>query len=65
MAGDGPSKRLVAGARLTFRARSVLRVFAGLEGELALERSAPDLPSAERLPSWTAGLVLGTTVGTP
>jgi hypothetical protein len=63
-ASDGPSKRLVGGVRWTFRARSVLRVFAGIEGELALEPSPNGLPTAERLPSWTAGLVLGTTVGT-
>jgi hypothetical protein len=62
---DGPLMRLVGGARWTFRARSVLRLFAGIEGELALERSATILAPVERLPAWTVGLVLGTTVGTP
>jgi hypothetical protein len=53
----------VGGARWTFRARSVLRVFAGLEGEVALEYAPTGVPAAEHLPSWTAGLVVGTTVG--
>jgi hypothetical protein len=61
---DGRSKRLLCSARWTFRARSVLRVFAGLEGELALESSPAGVAAADRLPSWTAGLILGTTVGT-
>jgi hypothetical protein len=62
--GDSPMKRLLCGARWTFRARSVLRVFAGVEGEIALDASPAGAPAAERLPSWTAGLVVGTTVGT-
>ena len=68
-ASDGQSKRLVCGARVTLRARSVVRVFAGIDGELALERAATDVPSEQAedapLPSWAVGLVVGTTVGTP
>jgi hypothetical protein len=67
-AGDGQSKRLVCGARVTLRARSAVRIFAGIDGDVALERSttATDVMPAEApLPSWTFGLVVGTTVGTP
>ena len=62
---DGLQKRLACGARLTFRGGSV-RTFAGVEGELALEKS-PTAPMAvePRLPGWTAGLIVGATVGTP
>jgi len=63
---DGPWTRLLAGARVTFRTQSLLRTFAGVEGELELTRAAT---SAEigpaQPPGWTVGLVLGATVGTP
>ncbi len=63
---DDLSKRLVCGARVTFRARSVVRIFAGVEGDVAFGRSTTAVPAGEGpLPSWTFGLVLGTTVGTP
>ena len=41
--------------------------FVGLDGEFALERppSSTCAPDEPRLPPWTAGLVLGATVGTP
>lgn len=62
---DGPWVRLVAGARVTFRARSVVRTFVGLDGELALERPSAEGPAGEaRLPAWTVGAVVGVTVGT-
>jgi hypothetical protein len=65
-AGDGQSKRLVGGARVTFRARSVVRIFAGIDGDVALSRSATGVsPGDVPLPAWAFGLVLGTTVGTP
>jgi hypothetical protein len=63
---DGPWTRVMGGARVTFRTRSLVRTFAGLEGDVALERSTAALPAGEaRLPAWTAGVVLGVTVGTP
>jgi hypothetical protein len=59
-------KRLVCGARLTFRPRAVVRTFVGLDGDLALDRSPVALSLAEpQLPAWTAGVVVGVTVGTP
>jgi hypothetical protein len=62
---DGPWARLVCGARVTFRARSVVRTFAGLDGEIALGRQSADAPAGDaRLPVWTAGAVVGVTVGT-
>jgi hypothetical protein len=61
---DGPWARLLCGARVTFRARSLVRTFAGLDGEFALTRPSADLPNGEpRLPAWTVGVILGATVG--
>jgi hypothetical protein len=66
--------RAVFVARLNLAARSVLRGFVGLEGELGpagasgqqLPKGAPDFSSdAPGLPIWTVGLALGATVGTP
>ena len=63
---DGPWARLVAGAHVSFRARSVVRPFAGIDGEAALGTWAAAPVGAEpRLPAWTLGLVVGATVGTP
>lgn len=64
--------RLLLGARVNFRARSVLRGFVGLDADIGLTRDRvswpadqPTLPpQAPRLPDWSAGLVLGATVGT-
>lgn len=62
---DGPWARLLCGARVNFRARSVVRPFAGLDGEIALGRQSADGPAGEaRLPAWTVGAVAGMTVGT-
>jgi hypothetical protein len=62
---DGPWARLLWGARMTFRARSLVRTFAGLDGEIALGLPSANLPDGEpRLPKWTVGAVLGVTVGT-
>jgi hypothetical protein len=57
--------RLLVGARLNFRARSTLRTFVGLEGELGAGH-ADDNPSSDLppLPAWTVGLAFGVTVGT-
>ena len=43
----------------------MLRPFVGLDGELALERGRRRSGGKPRLPTWTAGLVLGITAGTP
>jgi len=71
-AGAAPSesgglhRRLVCGARLSFRMGAVVRPFVGLEGQLALESSPVTVSPVEaRLPAWTAGLVVGATLGTP
>jgi len=59
----GPS--LLASSRLTFRARSLLRTFIQLDGELGRRRSIPDpQPDQAALPAWTVGLAVGATVGT-
>jgi hypothetical protein len=56
---------LLLGARVNFRARSVLRGFLGLDADIGLSReSVPQSIQAPRLPDWSAGLVLGATVGT-
>ena len=62
----GAMPRLLAGTRVNFRARSVFRVFVGVDGELGpASNPAPELPpGAARLPVWTVGLALGATVGT-
>jgi len=63
---DGPWARLVASAVVNFRARSVVRPFAGVDGEMALGTGAAAATGAEpRLPAWTLGLVIGAAVGTP
>jgi hypothetical protein len=65
---DGPSTRLVGSARVNFRMRSLVRPFAGIEGELGFKQSAPaasPAPSPPHLPAWTFGVVVGATLGTP
>lgn len=65
----GALPRLLVGARLGFAPRSVVRAFVGFEGELGPRRAdegehvGPEVPSPS-LPRYTAGLVLGATVGT-
>ena len=54
--------RLVLGARLNFGARSTVRWFVGLDGELGPDRA--DNTDVPHLPIWTAGLALGATLGT-
>jgi hypothetical protein len=57
--------RLVLGVRLNFGARSSVRWFVGLDGELGPGRADnTDVPDAPHLPIWTAGLAFGATVGT-
>jgi hypothetical protein len=57
--------RLLAGARLTFGAHSMLRAFVGLDGEVGPRGAGgADVPGAPRLPVATLGLALGATVGT-
>jgi hypothetical protein len=66
----GPVPRLLFGARLGFAPRSVLRAFLGFEGELGPPQGddPSELPRNEvpspRLPRYTAGVVVGATVGT-
>lgn len=62
---DGPWARLLCGARVNFRARSIVRTFAGLDGEIALGRQSTAVAAGDaRLPAWTIGAVVGVTVGT-
>ncbi len=59
--------RLLLGARLVFSALSTVHTFVGIDGDVGPAQS-PDaslLPNAPRLPTWTLGLALGATVGTP
>jgi hypothetical protein len=59
--------RLLLKAHLGFGARSVVRGFVGVNGELG-PRGVPAAQElgdgAQRLPSWTIGIALGATVGT-
>jgi hypothetical protein len=63
---EGSVPRLLLGARLNFGARSAVRTFVGIDGELGPSRAGDggDLPVVPRLPAWTLGLALGATVGT-
>jgi hypothetical protein len=55
--------RCLVGGRLTLGARSIVRTFVGVEGELG--EAGPVPPGAARgLPLWTLGATLGVTVGT-
>jgi hypothetical protein len=62
---DLPELRIHCAARVSFRARAFLRPFAGLDGEFGQARPVGLPPGEPRLPMWTAGLVLGASVGTP
>jgi hypothetical protein len=62
----GASPRLLTTARLSFRARSVIRPFVGVDGEFGPVRQEPPIAMNEidRIPRWTVGLLLGATAGT-
>ena len=65
---SGPVPRLLLGARLGFSPRSVFRTFVGIDGELGPSRSSEEPQinvSSPRMPTFTVGLALGATVGTP
>jgi hypothetical protein len=65
---SGPVARLLVGARLGFSSRSVFRTFIGFDGEIGPARAAVapnDVVSSPRMPTYTVGLALGATVGTP
>jgi hypothetical protein len=65
---SGPVPRLLVGARLGFSPRSVFRTFVGIDGELGPSRTSVDPEanvSSPRMPTFTVGLALGATVGTP
>jgi hypothetical protein len=65
---SGAVPRLLLGARLGFRPRSVFRTFVGIDGELGPSRTSVDPEanvSSPRMPTFTVGLALGATVGTP
>jgi hypothetical protein len=64
---SGPVPRLLLGVRLGMSPRSVLRTFVGFDGELGpgVSMGAPEDPFPPRLPSFSVGLALGATVGTP
>lgn len=59
--------RLLVEARLAFFARSTVHTFVAVDGDFGSANSpdASELPDAPRLPTWTAGLALGATVGMP
>jgi hypothetical protein len=75
---SGPVPRLQAGVRVTFGARSTVRTFIALDGEVGPARATggadvpagagvpagADAPGAPRLPVATLGLALGATLGT-
>jgi len=58
--------RLLVEARLSFAALSTVHTFVAVDGDFgpASSTDASQLPDARRLPTWTAGLALGATVGT-
>ena len=59
--------RLLVEGRLGFAALSAVHTFVAVDGDFGPANS-PDaslLPNAPHLPTWTAGLALGATVGTP
>jgi hypothetical protein len=58
--------RLRLGGRLTFRARSVVRTFLGVDGEVGDVGPIGPGPLGEThgLPAWTVGLAVGVAVGT-
>jgi hypothetical protein len=63
---SGPVPRLLLGARLGFSPRSVFRTFVGIDGEVGPTRASPsEATESARLPSFSVGLALGATVGTP
>jgi hypothetical protein len=65
--GRAAVPRLVLKAHVGFGARSVVRGFVGVNGELGpADGPAANRPrdGAQRLPAWTVGLALGATVGT-
>ena len=62
---SGPVPRLLAGARVGFSPRSILRTFVGIEAALGPGRAEDGLSEdSPRLPNWTLGLALGATLGT-
>jgi hypothetical protein len=62
---SGAAPRWFVASHLNFAARSVLRGFVGVEGDIALTQESDNDPqAAPPLPAWTLGLALGGTVGT-
>jgi hypothetical protein len=63
---EGLVPRLRLSGRLTFGARSVLRTFLGVDGEVGDVGPIGPGPRGEThgLPAWTVGLAVGATVGT-
>jgi hypothetical protein len=63
---SGPVPRLLLGARLGFSPRSIFRTFVGIDGAIGPTRaSTSEFTESARLPSFSIGLALGATVGTP
>lgn len=66
---SGPVPRFLAGARLGFSPRSVFRSFVALELDVGRTRSFESITDSDasttRMPSFTLGLAVGATVGTP
>jgi hypothetical protein len=66
-AGRAAVPRLLLKAHVGFGARSVVRGFVGVNGELGPANAPPPNLSGDevdRLPTWSVGLALGATVGT-
>jgi hypothetical protein len=67
----GAQPRVLAGARINFRAQSMFRMFIGIDADVGArgegvrrgELLGPR-EGSQRLPLWTVGLALGATVGT-
>jgi hypothetical protein len=67
---SGPVPRFLAGARLGFSPRSLFRSFVALELDVGRTRSFESIADTDaslttRMPSFTLGLAVGATVGTP
>jgi hypothetical protein len=58
-------RRVLVEARLAFAAQSTVHTFVSIDGDFGPANSpdASQVPNAPRLPTWTAGVAFGATVG--